>query len=71
MATRIWTPVQRQRQTEAIWRRKPWKQSTAPKTAQAKAKVLGNGYTASEWANLRQAIKALNQALREQKQLIR
>lgn len=71
MAVRTWTPERRQRQAEAIRRWKPWKQSTGPRTAQGKAKVSGNAYTGSEWANLRRAIKALNQALREQKDLFR
>lgn len=70
MAARIWTPEQRQRQAEAIRRWKPWEQSTGPRTAQGKAKVSSNAYTGSEWANLRQAIKALNQALWEQKDLL-
>lgn len=70
MAARVWTMEQRQRQAEAIRRWKPWKQSTGPRTAQGKAKVSGNAYTGSGWAELRQAIKALNQALREQKDLL-
>jgi hypothetical protein len=40
------------------------------KSVRGKAKVSGNAYTGSHWANLRQAIKALNQALREQKDLL-
>ncbi len=71
MAARIWTPEQRQRQAEAIRRWQPWKQSTGPKSVQGKAKVSGNAYNGSQWANLRQAIKALNQALREQKDRLR
>lgn len=71
MAARIWTPEQRQRQAEAIRRWKPWTRSTGPRSVQGKVKVSGNAYTGSEWVNLRQAIKALNQALREQKDLVR
>lgn len=71
MAARIWTLEQRERQAEAIQRWRPWRQSTGPRTAEGKAKVSGNAYTGSEWANLRQAIKALNQALREQKDLLK
>ena len=69
MAARIWTPEQRQLQAEAIRRWKPWTRSTGPRTAQGKAKVSSHAYTGSEWANLREAIKALNQALRQQKDL--
>jgi hypothetical protein len=60
MGARIWTPEQRQRQAEAIRRWKPWKQSTGPKSAEGKAAISGNAYAGGEWANLRQAIKALN-----------
>ena len=67
MAARTWTPEQRKRQAEAIRRWKPWRQSTGPKSAEGKARVSGNAYTGGEWAKLRQAIKELNQALREQK----
>ena len=71
MAARTWTLEQRRQQAEVIQRWKPWTRSTGPRTAQGKAKVSGNAYSGSEWANLRQAIKALNQALREQKDLLR
>lgn len=71
MAARIWTLEQRRRQAEAIQRWKPWRQSTGPRSEQGKAKVSGNAYTGGGWANLRQGIKALNQALREQKDLLR
>ncbi|RJG01267.1 hypothetical protein D3878_06445 [Noviherbaspirillum sedimenti] len=68
MSSRTWTPEQRKRQAEAIRRWKPWEQSTGPKSAEGKAKVSGNAYIGGESAKLRQAIKALNQALREQKE---
>lgn len=71
MAARTWTAEQRQRQAEAIRRWKPWARSTGPRTLQGKAKVSGNAYSGNEWINLRQAIKALNQALRQQKDLLR
>lgn len=71
MAARIWTLEQRQLQAEAIRRWQPWRRSTGPRTAQGKAKVSGNAYNGNQWANLRQAIKALNQALREQKDRLR
>lgn len=71
MAARIWTPEQRQRQAEIIRRWKPWKQSTGPISAAGKTKVSQNAVTGGEWFKLRQAVKLLNQALREQKDSLR
>ncbi len=71
MAARTWTPEQRRQQARAIQRWKPWKQATGPKSVEGKAKVSGNAYAGGEWQELRQAIKTLNKALREQKDLIR
>ena len=68
MSARTWTPEQRQRQAEAIRRWKPWAKSTGPKSAEGKAKVSGNAYTGGELVKLRECIKALNQAMREQKE---
>jgi len=68
MSARHWTAEQRQRQAEAIRRWKPWEQSTGPTSAAGKAKVARNASTGGEWAKLRQTIKELNQAMREQKQ---
>ena len=62
-----WTPERRKRQSEAIKRWKPWKQSTGPKSAVGKAMVSGNAWRGGEWRKLRQAIKALNEALRKQR----
>ena len=67
MAARIWTAEQRQKQAEAIRKWKPWNRSTGPKSAKGKVKVSRNAYTGEEWRKLRQAIKALNQALRQHK----
>ena len=71
MSASTWTPEQRQRQAEAIKRWKPWEQSTGPKCAQGKAAVSGNAYTGGEWAKLRECVRKLNQALREQKDLLK
>lgn len=62
-----WTPERRKRQSEAIKRWKPWHQSTGPKSPEGKAAVSCNSWTGGEWLKLRRAIKALNQAMREQK----
>lgn len=45
-------------------------QSTGPKSPEGKAAVSGNAWRGGEWLKLRQAIKALNQALRQQKDLL-
>ena len=65
-----WTPERRKRQSEAIRRWKPWQKSTGPKSPEGKAAVSGNAFTGGELAKLRWAIKELNQAMREQKQLL-
>ena len=67
MAARTWTPEQRQKQREAIERWNPWEQSNGPKSLQGKAASAGNAWTGGYWIKLRQAIKGLNQAMREQK----
>ena len=62
-----WTPERRKRQSEAIRRWKPWKQSTGPKSLEGRAVVARNAWTGGHWLELRQAVKELNQAMREQK----
>jgi len=57
----------RRRLSEAIRRWKPWNQSTGPKSPEGKAAVSGNAWKGGDWLKLRQAIKALNQAMREQR----
>lgn len=67
MAARKWTQEQRKQQADAIHRWKPWNQSTGPTSPEGKAKVSRNGDTGGDWRMLRDAIKALNQALRRQR----
>jgi hypothetical protein len=67
MAARIWTLAQRQRQAEAIRRWKPWTHSTGPKSLEGKAQVAHNAFTGGTLVKIRQSIKALNQALRDQR----
>ena len=62
-----WTQERRKKQSEAIRRWKPWQQSTGPKSPEGKAAVSGNAWKGGEWLKLRQAIKALNQAMQEQR----
>lgn len=61
-----WTPERRKKQSEAIRRWKPWSKSTGPKSLEGKA-AAGNALTGGEWLKLRQAIKALNGAMRKQR----
>ncbi len=62
-----WTSERRKRQSDAIRRWKPWNQSTGPKRPEGKATVSGNAWASGHWRKLRQTIKALNQAMRQQK----
>jgi hypothetical protein len=62
-----WTPERRKKQTEAIRQWKPWNQSTGPKSLEGKAAVAGNAWNGGTRLKLRQAIKALNQVMREQR----
>ena len=61
-----WTLERRKRQSEAIRRWQPWNQSTGPKSPEGKAVVSGNAWRGGAWSKLRQDIKTLNQALRDQ-----
>ena len=63
-----WTPERRQRQREGIQRWKPWRQSTGPKSPEGKAKLAANAYTGGHLVRLRATIKALNLAMREQRE---
>jgi len=65
-----WTPERRKRHSEAIRRWKPWNQSTGPKSPEGKAAVSGNAWSGGKWLEFREAIKALNQAMREQRDFI-
>ena len=66
MATRTWTPEQRQQQREAIQRWKPWERATGPKSSEGKARVSRNGWRGGS----RQMLRELGRALREQKNAI-
>ena len=62
-----WTPERRKKQSEAIRRWKPWNKSTGPKSFEGKAAVAGNAWTGGKWQELRNSVKGLNQAMREQR----
>ena len=61
-----WTPERRKLQSEAIKRWKPWQQSTGPKSPEGRAVVSGNAWKGGEWLKLREAVKAVNKALKHQ-----
>ena len=67
MSARKWTQEQRQRQSQAIQRWKPWKQSTGPKSPGGKAVAARNAWAGGDLVEMRQTIKELNQLLREQR----
>ena len=62
-----WTPERRKRQGEAIRQWKPWQQSTGPKSPEGRALVARNAWAGGHWLELRQTIKEMNGALREQR----
>ena len=70
MAARTWTPKQRQEQSEAIRRWKPWEQSTGPKSPEGRAVVAGNAYTGGQWAQLLELTRLTNAELRASRELL-
>lgn len=58
---REWTVEQRQQQAEAIRSRKPWEQSTGPRTPLGKVKVSQNAYRGGTRAQLAKINRILNQ----------
>jgi len=62
-----WTLERRARQAELIRQWAPWEQSTGPKSPEGKATVSRNAFTGGTLTQLRQTIKDLNQAMREQR----
>ena len=67
MSARTWTLEQRQEQSLAIKRWKPWLRSTGPKSPEGKAAVARNAYTGGEVASFRATVKEISQVLREQR----
>ena len=57
---REWTVEQRQQQAEAIRSRKPWGQSTGPRTTEGKVKVSQNAYRGGTRAQLARMNQILN-----------
>ena len=58
---RKWTVEQRQQQAEAIRSRKPWEQSTGPRSTEGKVKVSQNAYRGGTRAQMAKINRVLNQ----------
>ena len=58
---RKWTVEQRQQQADAIQCRKPWEQSTGPRTTEGKVKVSQNAYRGGTRAQITKLNRILNQ----------
>ncbi len=65
-----WTPERRARQAALIRTWKPWERSTGPRTDEGKARTSRNGFKGGHRATLRELAKELNQALREQREML-
>ena len=63
-----WTPERRARQAALIRTWRPWEQSTGPRTGEGKARTSRNGFKGARWLEMRELTKALNAALREQRE---
>ena len=65
-----WTPERRKRQADKIQQWQPWTRSTGAKTPEGKAASSRNAYKGGAWREVRQAVKDLNAAMREQAALL-
>ena len=61
-----WILERRARQAELIRGWQPWKQSTGLKSVEGNERVTTNAWRGGHWLKLRQAVKALKQAMQEQ-----
>ena len=66
---RIWTELQRQRQSELILQQRPWTHSTGPKTLEGKAKVAQNrlkhGFRSKPMRQLISRLAAMKREMKE------
>lgn len=65
-----WTPERRARQAALIREWKPWERSTGPRTAEGKARAARNPFKGGYRQRLRDLARALNAALRSQREAI-
>lgn len=66
-----WTPERRARQAALIRTWKPWQQSTGPRTAEGLERTACNAFKGGYWRQLRDLSKAMNAALRAQRDSLR
>ncbi len=66
-----WTPERRAKQAALIRTWRPWEQSTGPRSAEGKARTARNGFKGGHRAALRELARALDDALREQRDALR
>ena len=64
-----WTPERRKKQSEAIKRWKPWKQSTGPKSVEGKERVAANAWRGGQRAQLRELSRMVNAEIAQTKEL--
>ena len=65
-----WTAERRARQSQAIHRWKPWRQSTGAKTPEGKMVVSQNAFKGGQRAKIQALNKEIRQALKEQKMML-
>ncbi|GAA4403134.1 hypothetical protein GCM10023089_07080 [Quisquiliibacterium transsilvanicum] len=63
-----WTPERRARQAAAIRRRKPWEQSTGPRSEAGKVRSSRNADKGGQWRKLRELSRAVNALLRRERE---
>jgi hypothetical protein len=66
-----WTPERRARQAALIHTWRPWERSTGPRSNEGKARTARNGFKGGHRAKLREIMKRLNKALRQQRDCLR
>ena len=66
-----WTPERRARQAALIRTWRPWEKSTGPRSVEGKARTSRNGFKGGHRATLRELARALDEALREQRDALR
>ena len=65
-----WTTQRQTKQAERIHHWQPWTRSTGPRTTEGKARSSQNARRGKNWLTLREAMKSLNIAMTEQRQLL-
>lgn len=66
-----WTLERRKRQSEAIRQWKPWEEATGSASPEGKAVASRNAWTGGHSLRMRQFVKEMNLALRNQLELLK